>query len=118
MKSIKLLVLLLLSYTCIGQVYRYESKDTRSSKVWTSKPSIGFVSISDREIAITENGYLKGFTVVSVAPFGNEYIVYSCLDENNQKLKIITVGYTKDKDKFKLLVSYPSKYYRYNLTRL
>jgi len=118
MKLIRLLFLLLLSVTCIGQVYRYESKETRSSKAWTAKPLIGFVSISEREIAITENGYLKGFDVISVAPFGKDYIVYNCLDENNQKLKIITVGYTKDKAKFKLLVSYPSKYYRYNLTRL
>lgn len=118
MKLIRLLFLLLLSVTCIGQVYKYEIKETRQSKVWTSKTATGYVSVNENEIAITEGNVIKAFTVTSITPFGHDYMIYNCIDEKKLKVKIIVVLNADDKSKFKLLVSYPSKYYRYYLDKM
>lgn len=113
-----MIIALLLCSKSFGQVYKIEKKEVRAATSWKANDVQGYITINDREISITEGTVIKGFLVDKVEPFGGDYMKYSCTDQNHKKVKIITVGFNKSKDSFKVLVSYPSKYYRYYLTRL
>ena len=118
MKKIILLFVILFNSMCFGQVYKFDTKQVRTLNSWQTKNVQGYVVINDRDIAIAENNIILGFVVDKVEPFGDVYIVYHCTDKENKKVKIVTEGYNKDKNHFKILISYPSKYWKYTLTKI
>ena len=118
MKIKLLLIAGLISFICQGQVYKIDKKEVRSSVSWRTDDISGYITINEREISITENGIVKGFLVDKVEEFGDDYMKYSCTDQNHKRVKIITVGFNKSHEQFKVLVSYPSVYYRYCLIKI
>lgn len=114
----KLLIVLLFSLNCLGQVYKIDKKEVRNATAWQTSQIQGYFTINEREISITEGNVIKGFLVDKIEPFGGEYMKYSCTDQKGKKVKIITVGFAKNKNQFRVLVSYPSIYYRYYLIKL
>jgi hypothetical protein len=118
MKKIILFLVILFTSICFSQVYKFDTKQVRFSNSWQTKNVQGYVVINDREIAIAENNIITSFIVYKIVPFGDEYVIYHCTDTENKKLKIVTEGFNRNKTHFQILISYPSVYWKYTITKI
>jgi hypothetical protein len=117
MKKITLL-LLLLSIPCFSQVFNFDKKQIRLADSWEIIPTKGVVVLNNHEIAISENNVILGFTVDKIRPFGEDYKIYYCTDQNNKKVRFLTVGENKNKKEFLLIYSAPSVYWKIDIVKI
>jgi hypothetical protein len=112
------LITLLFSINCFSQVYRFNNKSVRKANSWKVVNVQGYVTINDCEIVIVENNKRINFIIYKIIPFGDEYVIYDCIDVDKKKLKIVTEGANRNKTHFQILISYPSKYWKYTITKI
>jgi hypothetical protein len=118
MKKILVILLSLYSIHCFSQVYCFNKKQIRIPDSWEIKETNGVVVLNKHEIAIAEDNVILGFTVDRIKPFGEDYLIYYCTDQNNKKVRFLTVGENKNKKEFLLIYSAPSIFWKIDLVKI
>ena len=114
-----LIIALLFSVICQGQVYRFEEREVRTADSWRIDEISGTVNVNTDQIIIEENGKYVAFEIRSVRRLiRQDFYIYGCADQNGETYQIALTNWDKSGKYIELLFSKQSVYYKYCLIKI